>query len=84
MKLSEDRILNSTGTANMLGVTRQTLLNWRNTGIGPSYISVGGKKRRIVRYRESAVHKWVKENTVNLDGPPKGRSYTMEVSDDAV
>jgi excisionase family DNA binding protein len=43
--------------AEYLGYSVQTLYNWRNKGIGPRGIRVGGR----VRYRWSDVERWLDE-----------------------
>lgn len=42
-----------------LGVSPQTLNNWRCTGRGPKFVRVG----RLIRYRLEALDKWIEANS---------------------
>lgn len=46
-------------TAERLGVTPETLANWRYRGFGPRFIRVGGR----VRYRLSDIATWLDDQT---------------------
>ncbi|MFF3690686.1 helix-turn-helix transcriptional regulator [Streptomyces sp. NPDC002187] len=41
------------------GIAPQTLANYRWQGIGPAYVKVSPSKYGRVRYRRSAVEKWL-------------------------
>lgn len=47
--------------AAMLGMSPQSLANWRSRGEGPCYVKVG---TRTVRYRAEDVRKFLKEGGV--------------------
>jgi len=55
----DDRLLSPTTVAAILGVPRQTLLNWRNKRHGPPGIKVG----RHLRYRRGSLNAWIDEQT---------------------
>ena len=57
-------LLCSSESARYLGVTRQTLYNWRHEGKGPRWIKVG----RLVRYPESALKEFLDEAQRNGGG----------------
>jgi excisionase family DNA binding protein len=52
-----DKIHTPDEVAKHLGVPVRTLTDWRYKGKGPAYFRAG----KFVRYRESAVNKWQKE-----------------------
>lgn len=62
MNHTEDKSeLMTTGqVASRLNVTVETLANWRNKGVGPSYVKMTPALRGRVRYRLSAVLDWEK------------------------
>ncbi|MBT2488798.1 helix-turn-helix domain-containing protein [Streptomyces sp. ISL-96] len=47
------------------GFSAQTLANWRWTGIGPAYIKTSPGKGGRIRYKRSAIEKWLDERTVS-------------------
>lgn len=47
--------------AKLLGVTRQTLYNWRREGSGPPWIAVG----RAIRYSRADLEAWLAAQTRN-------------------
>jgi hypothetical protein len=47
-----------------LGVTPSCLRRWRRLGIGPSWVSCG----RLVRYRQSSLEGFIRENTKRNEG----------------
>lgn len=62
MSIFGDRLLTPTELAERLGVSVGTLANMRWRGGGPPYIRMSG---RCVRYRPSAVEKWISEREVS-------------------
>jgi predicted DNA-binding transcriptional regulator AlpA len=49
--------------AGQLRVKEVTLEKWRQTGCGPAYIKIG----RLVRYRQSDLDRWLRDQTVTGD-----------------
>lgn len=49
-------------TAEMLGVTEQTLTEWRRHGHGPPYVKLG---HRTVRYDREALEAWLEAREVS-------------------
>lgn len=47
---------------------RQTLAQWRWMGLGPAYIKTGTSKSARIKYRRSAIEKWLDEHTVETEG----------------
>lgn len=56
--------LNAGEAAAALGVSRQTLSNWRSLGIGPTYVKLGGR----VGYRPADLQKFADKNVVKTAG----------------
>lgn len=50
------------------GIAPQTLSNWRWMGIGPAYIKTTPGKGGRIRYRRSAIEKWLDTQTVKAGG----------------
>lgn len=48
----------------LLGVTEETLCNWRSKEIGPNYVKIGGK----VMYLLSDLYLFIEVNHVNVSG----------------
>lgn len=46
--------------ADLLGVSKKVLSQWRTDGVGPDFIRQG----RVIRYRTIAITTWVDEVTV--------------------
>ncbi|MET9973870.1 helix-turn-helix transcriptional regulator [Streptomyces microflavus] len=42
-----------------LGVSKQTLANWRWAGAGPRYVKLGTGKNAPIRYRRTDVDAWL-------------------------
>ena len=57
----DDPLLTTDQVAEMLGATRAFLEQLRSDGGGPQFIKVA----RLVRYRRSAVERWLSERTVS-------------------
>lgn len=53
-------LLTGEDLAAMLGVTADTLREWRRLNTGPDYVKLG----KNVMYRESDVRDWLKRNVV--------------------
>jgi predicted site-specific integrase-resolvase len=47
-----------------LGVSPQTLANWRWQGIGPAYIKLSPGRGGRVRYTRAAIEQWLTAQTV--------------------
>jgi predicted DNA-binding transcriptional regulator AlpA len=54
-------MLTSEQAAQMIGLTKSTLAQWRHHGIGPDYIRISGVS---IRYAESAVKEWLEQRRV--------------------
>jgi excisionase family DNA binding protein len=52
--------------AKILGISEQTLRQWRINGKGPPYIKIG---QRIIRYDKNEVEAWIER--VNPTPPPE-------------
>lgn len=52
--LEDVRLLTHMQTCSLLGVTPQTLYNWRCRGLGPAYFRRG----RFIRYRLKDIKEW--------------------------
>jgi excisionase family DNA binding protein len=50
-------ILAPRDVAALMGLSLQTLANWRSLGKGPAWFKIG----RLVRYRSEAVEAWLDE-----------------------
>lgn len=62
----KDRLLSPPEVAELLGVCRETLSNWRRQGKGPPFIRFGADPLRArVRYLPGAVRQWLDEQTIN-------------------
>lgn len=60
-----DSLMTPTDVAAILVVPVDTLRVWRYRGEGPPYLKVNG---RMVRYRQSAVTAWLRQQEVTTDG----------------
>jgi predicted DNA-binding transcriptional regulator AlpA len=59
-----EALLRPDDVAEMLGVSRHSLYQWRLRGVGPKYVKLGvGTKRSPVRYRLRDVHEYLAECT---------------------
>ncbi|MFE7108367.1 helix-turn-helix domain-containing protein [Streptomyces sp. NPDC057575] len=59
-----DELLSPRQVEELYGFHVQTLANWRWTGRGPDYIKTGPGKGGRIRYKRSAIEKWLDERTV--------------------
>lgn len=57
-------LLDSKAVAQRLGVSVDTLRDWRYEGRGPAFLKLG---HRTVRYRPSAIDAWLEEQEVVAD-----------------
>ena len=55
---SMDRLLTAEQVAELLGLTKRCLANWRYRGGGPKYLKIGHK---TVRYRYSDLMRWLED-----------------------
>jgi len=64
-----ERLLNTKEVSEILGITVKSLANSRYTGIGIQvpYVKMG----KSVRYKESALEKYIEDNTFNHTGEAK-------------
>lgn len=56
--ISHPQLITPKALAERLGVTVETLKNWRNEGRGPNYVKFSPGSRGHVRYRLSDVIAW--------------------------
>lgn len=56
------QLLNTSTTAEILGIRPQTLRLWRHTGRGPRYIRLGGRYGRVLYDRDELLN-WLKQRT---------------------
>lgn len=54
-----ERLLTEAETALLTGLNRRRLQNLRSKGGGPAFLKLGGS----IRYQETAILDWLKENT---------------------
>jgi excisionase family DNA binding protein len=59
MTTNPNELLDEHAVAELLGISIKTLQKWRCNSNGPSYVKVG----RLVRYRRSAIEKWIERQT---------------------
>jgi len=52
----------------LVGVSPQTLANWRWLGIGPEYIKLTPGRGGRIRYTRAAVEAWLSAQTVETGG----------------
>jgi len=55
------RLLEPEAAAQLLGLARRSLANWRSQGRGPRYIKTGGR----VRYRTADLERWLDRRAVD-------------------
>jgi len=63
-----DELLSPKQVHTAYGFSAQTLANWRWMGMGPDYIKTTPGKAGRVKYRRSAVEKWLDAQTVQTGG----------------
>jgi predicted DNA-binding transcriptional regulator AlpA len=61
----EEIMLTSKQTAELCGVTLNTLQKWRTRGNGPKYVKFGGANSAAVRYPRKDVEAFIQARTVN-------------------
>jgi len=54
-----DELLTRAHVARLLGVSAHTLACWRSAGRGPAVVKFGAGRSSAVRYRRSAVERWL-------------------------
>lgn len=64
-------------TAEIIGVTKMTLSNWRLRNIGPAYYRISTKK---LAYSKSAVEQWLESIEVNPNAKKKRTKQKRSVS----
>jgi predicted DNA-binding transcriptional regulator AlpA len=57
--LNDDPLLDTEQSARYLGSSEPTLERWRRLNTGPDWVKLGG----LVRYRKSALDRFIEENT---------------------
>lgn len=57
----QDRLLTLTQVADYLGVAPKTIVNWRLRDYGPPGYRLAGTTRGPLRFRRSAVDRWLEE-----------------------
>lgn len=70
------RLMTQKELAEYLGYEERTIEYWRRVGKGPAFIRPGGH----VRYRESAVDKWVDGMEQELAAEAAGKSDSRAVA----
>ncbi|MFP8882566.1 helix-turn-helix transcriptional regulator [Streptomyces mangrovi] len=50
------------------GFSQQALANWRWTGTGPEFIKLSPGRGGRIKYRRSAIERWLNEQTVRTGG----------------
>lgn len=63
-----DELLSPAQVSTTYGFSQQTLANWRWTEQGPDYIKTSPGKGGRIRYKRSAVERWLEERTVRAGG----------------
>ena len=48
-------LLTAREVAELLGISIPTLARWRQTGAGPRFLKLGGRRENIVRYRQADI-----------------------------
>lgn len=59
-----DRALTTEEAAEIIGVSANTLKTWRHREKGPPWLKYGDARNATVRYRESSVRAWMREQEV--------------------
>lgn len=67
-KAKKDGLLSPKEVHAEYGFNPQTLANWRWTGIGPDYIKCSPGRGGRIKYRRSAIERWLQEQTVTAGG----------------
>lgn len=60
-----DELLTPREVETRYGFSVQQLAHWRWMGLGPSYIKTAQSKAGRIKYRHSAIEKWLDERTVS-------------------
>ena len=63
--MSQQVLLSTEQVAERLGLSKNTLIDWRWKRTGPPWTKIGSK---CVRYIESAVESWIDQQTQNPMG----------------
>lgn len=63
-----DELLTPTQVEDEYGLPKQTLANWRWSGLGPAYIKTSPARAGRVLYRRSTFEAWLAAQTVNAGG----------------
>lgn len=74
-------LLDNEQTAAMLGIKPNTLEIWRLKGKGPRFVKLGFTKQSPVRYEQSEVTRWLREQSFASTSAysPAGRSTTTRL-----
>lgn len=67
-KAEKDELLSPKQAHAEYGFSPQTLANWRWTGTGPDYIKCSPGRGGRIKYRRSAIERWLQEQTVTTGG----------------
>jgi predicted DNA-binding transcriptional regulator AlpA len=65
-----ERLLRPEDTAEVTGLSVETLAQWRSQGKGPPYVKIS---RNCVRYRQCDLDGWLAERIVRTDQDPSNR-----------
>ena len=71
------KLLCSSESARYLGVTRQTLYNWRHEGKGPRWLDFHGDGK-VIRYRRSDLEAFLEHARSNADRMLTGGGETQQ------
>ncbi len=67
-KAKKDGLLSPRDVHTEYGFSPQTLANWRWTGRGPDYIKTSSGRGGRIKYRRSAIERWLQAQTVRTGG----------------
>ncbi len=61
--MNNTKLLNEIETAKLLGLSRQTLSNWRHERRGLNYLKLG----RRVMYRMEDIESWIEQSLIKVE-----------------
>lgn len=70
----DDELVPPRPTARLLGISENTLANWRVAGTGPPYVKLGNSRTSAIRYRRSDIKAFIAQmaRTSTVDPGPEG------------
>lgn len=69
-----ERLLTSREAASYLGITAETLVNWRCQGRGPAFLKTSPSRRGKVLYRVADITAWQQANVYTSTAEVEARS----------